>query len=64
MTTSMPLHEVARASGARMEEVFDIVNAYHAIGRIEYTPRQRLQAQAAPPQKNDKGGLFGLFKRK
>lgn len=64
MTTSMPLHEVARASGARMEEVFDIVNAYHAIGRIEYTPRQRLQAQAAPPQKNDKGGLFGIFKRK
>lgn len=63
MTTPMPLHEVARASGARMEEVFDIVNAYHAIGRIEYIPRQRLQAQQAP-QKPDKGGLFGLFKRK
>lgn len=62
MTTPMPLHEVARASGARMEEVFDIVNAYHAIGRVEYIPRQRLQA--APPQKSEKGGLFGLFKSK
>lgn len=61
MTTSMPLHEVARASGARMEEVFDIVNAYHAIGRIDYTPRQRLQAA---PQKSEKGGIFGLFTRK
>ncbi|MCX7556617.1 hypothetical protein OS187_07240 [Xanthomonadaceae bacterium JHOS43] len=62
MTTPMPLHEVARASGSRMEEVFDIVNAYDAIGRIEYIPRQRLQ-QAAP-QKSEKGGLFRLFTRK
>lgn len=62
MTTPMPLHEVARASGARMEEVFDIVNAYDAIGRIEYIPRQRLQQSA--PQKSEKSGLFRLFTRK
>ena len=49
MATPMPLHEIARTSGARMEEVFDIVNAYHAIGRIEYIPRQRLQGAPPPP---------------
>lgn len=61
MTTPMPLHEVARASGARMEEVFDIVNAYDAIGRIEYIPRQSLQNI---PQKSEKNSLFKLFTRK
>ena len=54
MATPMPLHEIARASGARMEEVFDIVNAYHAIGRIEYIPRQRLQG--IPPTPPAQGG--------
>lgn len=54
MATPMPLHEIARTSGARMEEVFDIVNAYHAIGRIEYIPRQRLQG--APPAPADPSG--------
>lgn len=54
MATPMPLHEIARASGARMEEVFDIVNAYHAIGRIEYIPRQRLQG--IPPTPPTQGG--------
>ncbi len=58
MTTPMPLHEIARASGAQMEEVFDVVNAYHAIDRLEYIPRQRLQ------QKSDKNNLFRLFTRK
>lgn len=61
MTTPMPLHEVARASGARMEEVFDIVNAYAAIGRIEYVPRQSLQSNAP---KGVKGSLWRLFSRK
>ncbi len=35
------LHEVAAASGAGMDKVFDIVNAYDAIGRLTWTPRQR-----------------------
>ena len=36
------LHEIAAASGASMEQVFDVVNAYDAIGRLTWTPRQRL----------------------
>ena len=33
------LHEIAAASGASMADVFDVVNAYEAIGLIEWTPR-------------------------
>jgi hypothetical protein len=34
-------HEIAAASGAPMEQVFDMINAYDAIGRLQWTPRQR-----------------------
>lgn len=61
MATPMPLHEIARASAARMEEVFDIVNAYDAIGRIEYIPRQSLQPA---PQRSEKNPLMRLFGRR
>lgn len=61
MAQPTPLHEVTRASGARMEEVFDIVNAYAAIDRIEYIPRQSLQASSP---KDARKGLWGLFSRK
>lgn len=64
MTTPMPLNEVARASGARMEDVFDIVNAYAAIGRIDYVPRQSLQSNSPKEEKEAKGGLWRLFSRK
>jgi len=33
------LHEIAAASGASMDDVFDAVNAYDAIGLIECQPR-------------------------
>jgi hypothetical protein len=33
------LHEIAAASGASMAHVFDVVNAYDAIGLIEWQPR-------------------------
>jgi hypothetical protein len=33
------LHEVAAAAGAPMAEVFNLINAYDAIGMIEWTPR-------------------------
>ena len=42
-----------------MEEVFDVIRAYQAIGRLEYVPRQSLQAK-----KDDRGALFRLFTRK
>lgn len=61
MTTPMPLHEIARASGARMEDVFDIVNAYHAIGQTEYIPRRRLQE---PDGKGGKSSLWSRLKGK
>ena len=61
MATPMQLHVLARVSGAQMEEVFDVINAYHAIGRLEYVPRQSLQGQA---KKDDRPPLFRLFTRK
>jgi hypothetical protein len=30
-----PLHEIARAAKAKMADVFDVVNAYDALGLIE-----------------------------
>ena len=41
LSQPLRLHEVAAASGAGMDRVFDIVNAYDAIGRLDWTPRQR-----------------------
>lgn len=61
MAQPTPLHEVTRASGARMEDVFDIVNAYAAIDRIHCIPRQSLQPTS---QKDTKKSLWGLFSRK
>ncbi len=60
MATPTPLHEAARASEARMEDVFDIVNAYVSVERIQYVPRQSLRQQEA----TEKRGLWGLFSRK
>ncbi len=41
MTTPRKLHEIARVSAVGLAEVFDVVNAYEAIGYIEWTPRER-----------------------
>lgn len=51
------LHEIAQRSGATMEQVFDVVNAYDAIGRLKWTPRQRLATPAEPPPEPKGGGL-------
>jgi hypothetical protein len=42
------LHEIAAASGAPMADVFDLVNAYDAIGLIEWQPRARREEKPAP----------------
>lgn len=39
MLQPVRLHEIAAASGASMADVFDVVNAYDAIGLIEWQPR-------------------------
>lgn len=57
LAASKRLHEVAAASKASMEQVFDVVSAYDAIGRLKWTPRQRLApAPAAEPEKPKPGG--------
>lgn len=53
LATPARLHELTATSGASMEQVFDVVNAYDAIGRLSWTPRQRL---AAEPQAESKPG--------
>lgn len=40
------LHDVAAATGLPMAEVFDVVNAWDAIGYVEWTPRERLRGEA------------------
>lgn len=40
------LHEIARKAQATMVEVFDVVNAYDAIGLLEWQPRQPRHAAA------------------
>lgn len=47
MLKPMRLHEIAAAAKAPMGEVFDVVNAYDAIGFLEWTPRERLQGGPA-----------------
>ncbi|MBA8884524.1 hypothetical protein [Dokdonella fugitiva] len=42
------LHEIAAAAAAPMAEVFNLVNAYDAIGNIEWQPRARRHEPATP----------------
>ncbi len=41
MLTARRLEEIARVSGCDLTEVFDVVNAYEAIGYVEWTLRER-----------------------
>jgi len=52
------LNEIAADAGTSMDAVFNLVNAYDAIGLVEWTPRQR--RHDAPPAESDrKTGLLG-----
>ena len=57
MRTPARLHEIARNAGAPMADVFDLVNAYDAIGAIEWQPRERLRTPSEPPRGGS--GLLG-----
>ena len=59
LATPMRLHEIVAATGASMEQVFDMVNAYDSIGRLRWTPRQRLAPQA-PAENKPAGGKSGF----
>jgi hypothetical protein len=54
------LHEIAAASGASMADVFDVVNAYDAIGLIEWQPRA---PRGGVPVEEPKTGLFGRLRK-
>jgi hypothetical protein len=43
------LHEICAASGTAMEEVFDVVSAYDAIGYVTWQARERLRPPSANP---------------
>jgi len=49
MLTPARLHEIAASSGASMSDVFDVVNAYDAIGLIECTPRKPRNPEPEAP---------------
>ena len=42
MGTPRQLHEIARVSAVGLAEVFDVINAYEAIGYVEWTRRERM----------------------
>ena len=54
------LHEIAAASHASMADVFDVVNAYDAIGLIEWQPRS--PRGGGEPVEEPKKGLLGRLK--
>jgi len=58
MQQPLRLHEIAATANAEMGDVFDVVNAYDAIGCISWTPRQPRNAAPA----DDKKGLLGKLK--
>jgi hypothetical protein len=52
------LHEFAATASAPMADVFDLVNAYDAIGMIEWQPRARREDESAKKPSN----LLGRFR--
>jgi len=55
------LNEIAAAAGVPLAAVFDVVNAYHAIGLIEWEPRASLRAPVKAERES--GGLLSRLKR-
>lgn len=60
MDHPLRLNEISAMAKVRMETVFDLVNAYDAVGRIEWTPRQRLATQPTIDEKQK--GLLNKLK--
>jgi hypothetical protein len=50
MLQPVRLHEIAAAAEAPMSDVFDVVNAYEAIGLLEWQPRARRDDRLTPPR--------------
>ena len=58
MMQPLRLHEIVVASGCEMSDVFDVVNAYDAIGWLEWTPRPPRHADVA-----SESGLSGIMQK-
>ena len=54
------LHEIAATSGAAMADVFDVVNAFDAIGLIEWQPRA---PRGGAPVEEPKTGLLKRLRK-
>ncbi|TDR45795.1 hypothetical protein DFR29_104225 [Tahibacter aquaticus] len=54
------LNEISAAANVPMADVFDVVNAYYAIGLVEWETRASLRAPAKPEAS---GGLLSRLKR-
>lgn len=61
MMQPLRLHEVVAASGAGMSDVFDVVNAYDAIGWIEWKPRAPRHGDASADTR--RGGLVERLRK-
>ncbi len=65
MQHSARLNEIAANAGTSMDAVFNLVNAYDAIGEIEWTPRQRRPSEPPPTAGKGLFGKLGMpFRRK
>ena len=62
MAQPVRLHEIAAASGASMDCVFDVVNAYDAIGLLQWTPRPPRHAPSSLPPTRE--GLLSRLARR
>ena len=51
MDHPLRLNEISATAKVRMEAVFDLINAYDAVGKIEWTQRQRLSGQQTIDEK-------------
>jgi len=60
MLQAARLHEIAASSGASMADVFDVVNAFDAIGLIEWQPRT---PRGGEPVEEPKSGLFQRLRK-
>ncbi len=54
MLQPLRLHEIAAVSGAPMGDVFNVINAYEAVGLIEWQPRARREESPRAPSLLDK----------
>jgi hypothetical protein len=59
MLRPLRMHEIARKADAKMVEVFDVVNAYDAIGLLEWEPRKSRYAAEAQAADKPRAGAPG-----